>query len=111
MKLKPFDPAYTIPDPDADLAASTKVDRYRLGAQALFIPSLLGMSYVPYTAMEDLRSAEKGYSAHTCCGSGHLKLPVLAMKIGGKATFFQFNSMPQAEEAEKTIRTHLGTPE
>ncbi len=108
MKFKPFESAGTVSDVDRDYAGAQRIDRYRIGEKAFYFPTFPSVTYVPFRDMGQVRSRQQGYSARGCCGSGSLKLEIVAMEIGGKVKTFQFGSAEAAEKAVALISERMG---
>ena len=55
-----------IPAPEEDFRAAERVEQYRLGAQALYIPAGLRWSYIPLAAVTSAEESHRVISAGKC---------------------------------------------
>ena len=97
--LRPYVKSWEARDLAADHADSVKVDQYRIGAEAFYTPEFPVTKYIPFEKIESVQARGKSYSAHTCCGGGLLKLPVVVLSVEGKIETFQFGSEESAARA------------
>ena len=56
----------SIDDPAADFRGARRVEQYRIGTQALYIPSGLRWSYIPLSEIRGIEEAHRVVSAGKC---------------------------------------------
>lgn len=59
-------PDFTISDPAGDFRAAQRIEQYRLGAEALYLPVGLRWHYIPLSAVEKAEKAHRVISAGHC---------------------------------------------
>lgn len=56
----------TIDDPAADLRSAKRIEQYRIGAQALYLPSGLRWTYIPLSEVRGIEESHRVVSAGKC---------------------------------------------
>ena len=59
-------PGKTIPDPKSDLRAAERIEQYRLGKDAVYIPAGLRWNYIPRSEILQASSSHRTVSAGHC---------------------------------------------
>lgn len=62
----PIAPDLTIADPAADFRGAKRVEQYRVGREALYLPAGLRWNYLPICAIEQAGEAHRVVSAGHC---------------------------------------------
>jgi len=65
-KFRPLIENCVIDDPTVDFSKAQKVEQYRVGALALYIPAGFKWDYLPYDAVESLEESHRNISSGKC---------------------------------------------
>ena len=65
-KLNSLVKGIEIPSADADFKASVKVEQYRIGREALYMPEGFRWNYIPFTAIRQVNESFRVISAGHC---------------------------------------------
>lgn len=65
-KFIPLLDNFTIDDPNVDFRGSQKVEQYRLGKLALYIPAGFKWQYIPYSAIESVEESHRNICSGKC---------------------------------------------
>ena len=102
-KFIPYDENFTIANPEADYKTAEKIDKYRIGTEAFYMPAGFKEQYIPLGIIEHAEARSRIYSANTCTGGAGMNVPVLVLTIGGKKEILQFGKLDKARLAEALL--------
>ena len=91
----------TITDPAADFRSAGRLEQYRIGREAIYLPAGLRWSYIPISAVEQAEEAHRVISAGHCV-TVREKRPVLQLETkAGPVTLNleKADSLPKLLEA------------
>ena len=69
IPMKPLSQSCSLESVAADHKASRRVEQFRVGAQAVYFPAFPGDRYLPYAAVERVRSKNTAISVIGTCGN------------------------------------------
>ena len=72
-------PGKEIENPGADLRGAQRVEQYRLGEKALYLPEGLRWNYIPRAEIQSAKDAHRTVSAGHCV-TVELKMPTLQLE-------------------------------
>ena len=78
-KFRPLIENCFIDDPAADFRAGKKVEQYRVGELALYIPAGFKWDYLPFSAVESAEKSHRSISSGKCVSVTEKK-PVVDLK-------------------------------
>ena len=81
-KFRPLIENCVIDDPDVDFRKAQKVEQYRVGELALYIPAGFKWDYLPYDAVDSLEESHRNISSGKCVSVTEKK-PVVDLKTTG----------------------------
>ena len=68
-----------IGDPSGDFRAAQKIEQYRVGKEAIYLPAGLRWNYIPFSAIRSVGEAHRTVSAGHCV-TVEMKMPALSLE-------------------------------
>lgn len=99
FKPAPLTPGAEIDDPSADFRSAQRIEQYRIGKAALYIPAGLRWNYIPLSAIRSAAEAHRTVSAGHCV-TVEMKMPTLELETSaGPVTL----TLEKAESLQKLV--------
>lgn len=92
-------PGAEIDDPSEDFRSAQRIEQYRIGKAALYIPAGLRWNYIPFSAIRSAAEAHRTVSAGHCV-TVEMKMPMLELETSaGRMTL----NLEKAESLQKLL--------
>lgn len=86
IPMKPLSQSCSLESVAADHKASRRVEQFRVGAQAVYFPAFPGDRYLPYAAVERVRSKNTAISVIGTCGK---QIPMVLVRLHYDGDFYK----------------------
>lgn len=110
MAYKSLVEGLEIEDPKTDRKNSISIDRYNVGAKAIYIDHFPNDFYIPYAAISKVWYQSSQYNTIGCCGKGIPVFVVCVMYNDGvdlcKIQKYMLEKSADAEKMVELIKVH-----
>jgi len=86
IPLKPLSPKHSLKEVAADYKSSRRAEQFRVGSEAVYFPAFPGDRYLPYTAVEWVRSKNTAISVIGTCGK---QIPMVLVRLHYDGEFYK----------------------